>query len=51
MVSTRTIIISLAAGVAIAGLAVVLYNNVQHRPTPFEVVNSTEPGRKLIRQE
>ncbi len=38
-------------GVAIAGLGLVLYNNIQHRPTPFEILYSIEQGRKLLRQE
>src|SRR5215212_1643773 len=51
MVSSRTLIIGLVAGVFAAGLGLVLYNNIQHRPTPFEILNSTEQGRKLLRQE
>jgi hypothetical protein len=50
MVSTRTLIIGIVGGVLAAGIGLVLYNNIQHRPTPFEVVNSTEQGRKLYQQ-
>lgn len=47
--NTGTIIMLAVGGLALTGVAIVLYNNLQHRPT-FEDLANTQPGQKLVRQ-